>query len=70
MEKKTIGLGLIILGIIMLAYTGFTYVTTKRVADIGPIKINKEESHPVSWSPIVGALLLLGGVVIIVTDKK
>ena len=67
---KPLGITLIIIGIIMIAYTGFNYVTTERVVDLGPIKVNKEENHPVKWSPIVGVALLLGGIVVIAIDKK
>jgi uncharacterized membrane protein YidH (DUF202 family) len=70
MQRKPIGIVLIVIGIIMIIYTGFNYVTTKNVVDLGAIKINKEENHPVQWSPIVGVVLLVGGIVIIVTDKK
>jgi len=70
MQTRIIGIMLIIIGALMMIYTGFNYITTERVVDIGAIHINKEESHPVQWSPIVGALLLVGGIVIVVRDKK
>jgi hypothetical protein len=70
MKTRNIGIVLIIIGALMMIYTGFHYITTKKVVDLGPVEINKEESHPVHWSPIVGALLLVGGVVVILTDKK
>ena len=70
MQRRNIGIVLVILGILMMAYTGFNYVTKKNVVDIGPIQIDKKENHPVSWSPILGAILLVGGVVIIVTGKN
>ncbi len=70
MKTKNAGIVLVIIGIIMMAYTGFNYVTTKKVVDIGPIQINKEENHPVSWSPIIGVILLAGGIVIIATSKN
>ena len=70
MERKTIGIILIILGIIMIAYTGFNYVTTENVVDLGPLQINKEVNHPVQWSPIIGGILLVGGIVIIALDKR
>jgi hypothetical protein len=38
-------------------------VTTEKVVDIGPIEINKQQSHPVQWSPILGVVLIMGGVV-------
>ena len=53
-----------------MLYTGFNYVTTERVVDIGPIHVNHEENHPVQWSPIIGAILLVGGIVIVALNKK
>ena len=67
---KNFGILLGIVGIIMMMITGFNYVTQKRVADIGNIKINKDETHSVEWSPIIGGILLVGGVVIFATNKS
>ena len=66
---KITGIALIIIGVIMMAYTGFNFVTTKKIVDLGPIKINKEIDHPVEWSPIIGAMLLVGGIVIVAGNK-
>ena len=68
--QRRIGIVLIVIGILMIAYTGFNLVTTEKVVDLGPIKINKEQSHPVQWLPIVGGMLLVGGLLIVVADKK
>jgi uncharacterized membrane protein YidH (DUF202 family) len=70
MNVKNIGFVLIIIGAIMAVYTGFNYVTTEKVIDIGPIAINKQQNHPVQWSPIVGVVLIIAGVVLVVKDKK
>lgn len=70
MKSRSIGIVIIIIGAIMMIYTGFNYVTKEKVVDIGPIEINKEKNHPVQWSPIVGAVLLVGGVLLIAADKK
>lgn len=67
---RTIGIVLVVIGIVMLAYTGFTFITKEKVVDLGPVEINKTTRHPVQWSPVVGILLLAGGVAIILTDKK
>ncbi|MCG9790948.1 hypothetical protein [Flavobacterium algicola] len=67
---KTTGIILVIIGAIMMVYTGFNYVTKEKVVDIGPIEINKEENNPVSWSPIIGGIILLGGIVLVATDSK
>ena len=69
-HMKTIGIVLAAIGIMMIIYTGFNYVTKEKVVDLGPIEINKEKSHPVQWSPIVGVVLLVGGIIVVLTDKK
>ena len=70
MQKRSLGLVIGIIGIIMILYTGFTYVTTERVVDLGPIQINAEKNHPIHWSPVAGLVLLVGGVVIFFSDKE
>ena len=70
MKTKILAVILIAIGILMIAYTGFNFITTKKVVDLGPIEINKEENHAVQWPPIAGGMLLLGGIVIMAMDKK
>ena len=70
MQTRSAGFVLIVLGIIMMVYTGFNYVTTEKVVDLGPIEINKDKNHSVGWSPIVGIVLLAGGVIILLRNKK
>ena len=57
--QKSIGFLLIVIGGLMMVYTGFNYFTTEKVVDLGPIKINKEKEHFVGWSPIAGVVLLI-----------
>jgi uncharacterized membrane protein YidH (DUF202 family) len=70
MQTKSLGFVLIVLGIIMIAYTGFNYVTTETVVDIGPLEINKDKNHFIGWSPIVGIVLLVAGVIALLLNKK
>ena len=70
MKTSTVGISLIVLGILMFAYTGINFITKKRVVDIGPIKIDKEENHPIQWSPIVGVILIVGGIGLVVKGKS
>ena len=69
MSKRTIGLLLVVVGILMIAYTGFNYVTKDKIVDVGPIEVSKEQNHSFEWSPVVGAALLLAGIVFVVVDK-
>lgn len=70
MKTKTLGIVIIAIGILMMIYTGFNYITTEKVVDFGPMEMSVEESHPVQWSPIIGVILLVGGIVVIAMDKK
>ena len=70
MNTKYLGILLIAIGIIMMAYTGFNYVTRERVVDLGPVKIDANKEHTVQWSPIIGAVFLVGGILVLVMDKK
>jgi uncharacterized membrane protein YidH (DUF202 family) len=70
MKSKTIGIILAIIGILMIIYTGFSYVTTKNVIDLGPLQMNMDKNHLVQWSPIIGVVLLVGGIIIMVMNKK
>lgn len=70
MKSKTIGIILAIIGILMIIYTGFNYVTTEKVVDLGPLQMNMDKNHFVQWSPIIGVVLLVGGIIIMVINKK
>ena len=70
MQSNKLGIVLFVLGIIMMIYTGFNFVTKEKVVDLGPLQISKNENHPVKWSPIIGGILLVGGILIIATSKK
>lgn len=67
---KTLAIVLIVIGGIMTIFTGFNLVTKKEVADIGPVEINKTEKTPVAWSPIVGGIILVAGIVVLVTSRR
>ena len=61
---------LIALGLFGLAWRGFTYTTREKVVDIGPIHATREKTHDVPLPPIVGAMALVGGVVLLVSGRK
>jgi uncharacterized membrane protein len=70
MKAKTIGIILIAAGALMMLYTGFNYVTTEKVVDLGPVQINREKQHSVKWPSILGGIVLVGGIMIITLGKK
>jgi hypothetical protein len=68
--NKTIGMILIALGLVGLVWGGFTYTTREKVVDIGPIDITRNETHSLPLPPLLGAVAVLGGIVLLVSAKK
>jgi hypothetical protein len=68
---KTAGIIILIVGLLMTIYTGFTYVTKEKVVDLGELEITKDNQHSINWQPYVGiATMLIGGAVFILGRKK
>jgi drug/metabolite transporter (DMT)-like permease len=69
-----IGIALIILGVIALAYGGFSFTTQekKKVVDLGPIQLDAtvEKQRSVPLPPILGVAALAGGVVLVIVGNK
>jgi uncharacterized membrane protein len=68
--NKTTGIVLIIIGAIMLIWTGFTYTKKEKIIDAGPIQVSADRQKTVNWPPYLGGILLIGGIAIVATSKK
>ena len=68
--NKALGMILVALGLVGLAWGGFSYTTRERVVDLGPIHASREKTHNVPLPPIAGAAALLGGIVLLVAGRK
>jgi uncharacterized membrane protein len=68
--SKAVGFILIGLGVVALAWGGFTYTTREKIVDIGPIHATRDETHNVLLPPIVGALAIIGGIAFLVGGRK
>jgi uncharacterized membrane protein HdeD (DUF308 family) len=65
-----VGIALIILGVLALAYQGITYTTREKVIDLGPLTASVEKERRMPLPPIVGVLALAGGVVLVVVGAR
>ena len=68
--NSLIGIILIVIGIIALAYQGITYTTREKVVDIGSIQVTADKTKTFPLPPIVGGLALVGGIVLLVMGSK
>jgi hypothetical protein len=65
-----IGIVLIVLGVIALAYQGITYTTHQKVIDLGPLKASVEKEKTIPLPPVLGGLALAGGIVLVIAGTR
>ena len=65
-----IGVALIVLGALALAYQGITYTTREKVVDLGPVKITADKENSIPLPPIIGVLAVAGGVVLVIVGAR
>jgi len=65
-----LGIALIVLGALALAYQGITYTTREKVVDLGPIQASVEKQKTIPLSPILGAAALAAGVILVVVGNR
>ena len=65
-----VGILLIVVGVIGLAWGGLTYTRKEKVIDIGPIEASTETRETIPVPPILGGLALAGGVILLVSSGK
>lgn len=68
--NRTLGLILIVVGIAMLIWTGFTYTKKEKLVDAGPIQISADREKSVNWPPYAGGIILVAGVFVFIASKK
>ena len=69
-STSLIGIILIVIGIVALAYQGITYTTREKVIDLGPIQVTADKTKTLPLPPIVGGIALVGGIVLLVMGSR
>jgi uncharacterized membrane protein len=65
-----VGIALIVLGIVAFAYQGITYTSREKIIDIGPIQATADTQKTILLPPILGGLVLAGGIVLMLVGAK
>jgi hypothetical protein len=65
-----IGIVLLILGALALAYQGINYTRQEKVLDIGPIHATAEKHERIPLPPLVGGLAMAGGIVSLIMGAR
>jgi hypothetical protein len=61
---------LIAVGIVAFAYQGITFTTPEKTIDLGPVHVITDKTRTIPLPPIVGAIALAGGVVLLFMGTK
>lgn len=64
-----VGVLLVVGGIVMLAYQGFSYTKHENVAQIGDLKITADTQKTVNIPPALGGVSIVAGIVLVVVSR-
>lgn len=67
---KLLGIILIVLGVLALAYQGIRYTTEEKLIDIGSAKVTTTEKKNIPLPPIVGGVAIVAGIVLILAERR
>lgn len=67
---KVFGIVLIVLGVLGLAYGGFSYTREKKVVDLGPLQASTRTHETVPVPPLVSGALVAGGIILLVVSTR
>jgi hypothetical protein len=68
--KTIIAIILIAIGFVAFTYQGITYTTREKVVDLGPIQMTADKTKTIPLPPILGAIALVGGILVLVVGNK
>jgi hypothetical protein len=64
------GILLIIVGAIALIYGGITYTSHKKLFKVGPVQASAKTHKTIPLPPVLGGVLLVGGIVLVAVGAK
>ena len=68
---KKAGLIILVFGLLITLFTGLNYVTQEVVMEAGDLSITKDRNHGLTWSPLVGiVVMILGGAIFVAGIRK
>jgi hypothetical protein len=68
--NSIVGILLVVVGALALAYQGITYTKHEDVLDVGPIHATADRQERIPLPPILGGLALAGGIALLVVGAR
>ena len=68
--RRIVGLVLVALGIVALAWGGVFWTDRDTIVDAGPIEITSEQREGFRVPPVVGVIAVIGGIALLVVPSR
>ena len=68
--RRTVGIILVVIGLVALIWGGVSWTREKKILDIGPIEASTHERETIPLPPVVGVIALIGGIALIALPSK
>ena len=65
-----VGIILIAIGIVALAWGGITYTKREKVIDAGPLQVSADREKTIPFPPVLGGICLVGGIVLVIVGNR
>lgn len=63
--QRTIGIILVIAGILGFIFGSVSFTTSEEVADVGPVEIEKQEERTIPFGPIASGTAVVAGIALV-----
>jgi hypothetical protein len=67
---RTLGIVLIVVGLLALAFGGISWTKREKVIDLGPIQAETKKTETLPLPPLFGVLAVAGGIALVVVGRK
>lgn len=65
-----VGIILIVIGVIALAWGGITYTKREKIIDAGPLQVSADKEKTIPFPPVLGGICLVGGIVLVIVGNR
>jgi uncharacterized membrane protein HdeD (DUF308 family) len=67
---RTVGIILVVIGIVALVWGGISWTREETVVDLGPLEATAETRETIPLPPILGGVALVAGIVLLVVPSR
>jgi uncharacterized membrane protein HdeD (DUF308 family) len=67
---RTVGIILVVIGIVALVWGGISWTREETVVDLGPLEAKTETRESIPLPPVLGGVALVAGIVLLVIPSR